>query len=197
MKNAILYILALACMLSILLCVCNSDGGETDTTAAPVTTTPPTAREQLTSHESDVFEALIKMITADFFEPSAVRILELGEYNTSKSVIGDDGVEYDYDVPHTVVVRLQGENRVGGTLNHYYRVCVVAGEGTTDEVKRRIREYEKYGSWSEAILEYKADVGDYVNLGDTYELQESDKGVEYDIGRINKALAEYWEDMGF
>ena len=194
MKNSILRILALASMLCILLCACNSDGGETNTTS--VTTTPPTAREQLTSHESDVFEALIKMITADFFEPSAVRILELGEYTTSTFVFDDD-TKVDYDVPHTVVVRLQGENRVGGTLNHYYRVCVVAGEGTSDTAKEQIRYYEEYGWGSEYILKYKADVGDYVNLGDTYELQESYRGVEYDIGRINKALAEYWEDMGF
>lgn len=184
MKNSILRILALASMLCILLCACNSDGGETDTTIAkPVTTTPLTAVEQLTSREKEVFDALVKVATSNFSAPASVRVLEIGDYdkNTWMNKQGEE------DGPHTVVVRLQGEN----SANTYYRICTVAGEDKSDYGQSQIFFGAMYG---DSYLTYKADVGDCEKLWDSYELVEDD---EYDIGRINKALAEYWEDMGF
>lgn len=84
---------------------------------------PKTPVDDLSEDELLLFDAL-KIITQDFYEPGAVRLLEVGEHKTFE--------KYSYGIwgssPfgngefHSVVVRLQGENRVGGTLNHYYIV---------------------------------------------------------------------------
>ena len=42
---------------------------------------------------------------------------------------------------------------------------------------------------------YKAETGEYVNCGDYYEPKE--EAEEFDVGKINRALKEYWDEMGF
>lgn len=157
-------------------------------------TQSPSAIEQLTEKEHGLFEALIKLTTEDFYEPSAVRVLELGDFREKTS----------YDLgPDTVVVRLQGENRVGGTLNHYYLVCTAAGEDPDQdsiELTERILEYEKavgmeYLESAKMLLSMKGEVGDYVELSDDYSFEKLTN--VFDIGRVNNALAEYWEEKGF
>ena len=116
--------------------------------------------DELTEKELVLFEAL-KIMTKDFFEPSGVKLLEVGDYNISVTDYFDR--EYDwYDVQdlHSdemykdmndpyyhinlhknlgygefehITVRIQGENRVGGTLNHYYIVRLnTMSESITD-----------------------------------------------------------------
>lgn len=71
---------------------------------------------------------LLKTISNDFYEPSAVCLLEIGDcrlklYN-AKNFTGM-GKGYFYGI----VLKLQGENKLGGTLSHYYllRIETVTG----------------------------------------------------------------------
>lgn len=79
--------------------------------------------DDLSEDELLLFDAL-KIITQDFYEPGAVRLLEVWEYNVFyQSFYGIwNPAPLENGEFHSVVVRLQGENRVGGTLNHYYIV---------------------------------------------------------------------------
>ena len=82
----------------------------------------------LTDKEKILFEALIKM-SKDFFEPSEIKILEIGDYST---IVSSQHMDFDTYMnfnnivgkgeSNYIVVKLQGENRVGGTLSHYYAV---------------------------------------------------------------------------
>ena len=181
MKKALSLILALVMCLSLFAC-----GGDNDTAD---NTEPLSAIDQLTKVERHLFDALVKMITKDFFEPSAIRVLEVGDY-INRNQWGEYSTLYG---PDTVVVRLQGENRVGGTLNHYYIVCIRAGERPDSQ-----RSIDSWAGDIETLLSlgYKGEVGDYAELSDNYSFKEDAADI-FNIGRINKALKEYWEDMGF
>ena len=99
----------------------------------------------LTEDEQLLVDLLIK-ISNDFYEPSAVRVIDLGDYRLY------DASEYSgmgYGSYYGIKVKLQGENKVGGTLNHPYliRVKVVGAE----EAKRAAAE-KKFDSsryWKE------------------------------------------------
>ena len=199
MKKALSLILALVLCLS--LCACgggNSTGNNTEPNTEPNTelsteqsTTPLSARDQLTELESRLFDALVKMVTDDFYEPSAVRVLEIGDFE-ERTKWDETSLLFG---PDTVVVRLQGENRVGGTLNHYYRVCVTAAENMAETAHQSIKTYSLLGDRN-SVLDYKGEVGDYAELSDYYSFEESATDI-FNIAHINKALNEYWEEMGF
>lgn len=190
MKKVLSLILALVLCLS--LCACGDGSANPTTTSSTEQSTKPlSAIEQLTEKEHCLFDAIVKMTTKDFYEPSEIRVLEIGDYDERTKWDEDD---YLYG-PDTVVVRLQGENRVGGTLNHYYLVCTAAGENMTELGQSHI-EYERLFGSKEKLLRYKGEVGDYAELSDTYRFEKSATDI-FNIGRINKALKEYWEEMGF
>lgn len=180
MKKMISALLALVLCLSLCACGANNEP-----------TAPLSAKEQLTEKELSLFDALIKMTTKDFYEPAAIRILEVGDYEENMAWEEDS---YIYG-PDTVVVRLQGENRMGGTLNHYYLVCITAAENMTKTAQSTLEAWTLLGKM-EQILKHKGEVGDYAELSDGYQLEAS-ADETFNIGRINKALAEYWEEMGF
>ena len=153
------------------------------------------AIEQLSEKENLIFEALKKVTVDSFYEPSAVKVLEVGDW---KDAFG----------PSSVIARLQGENKVGGTVNHYYKICVIAGEDTTSIGQTIISGKEalisvnaSYGNEQKCIedtitlMDYKANVGEFVEIGDDYTITKTDETIS--AGNINKALAEYWEEMGF
>ncbi len=188
MKKTLALLLALVMCLSLVAC-----GGKADSEAnAEQNATPQSAIEQLTENERNLFDALVKMATDDFYNPPSVRVLEIGDLNEKVKW----GEEYPglYG-PDTVVVRLQADNRAGGTLNHYYRVCIVAAENMDENAQTLVKSYSILGDW-ERVLDFKGEVGDYVELKDNYSFEKSATDM-FNIGNINKALAEYWEDMGF
>ncbi len=146
--------------------------------------------EKLTSNEKGLFDAIIKMTKDTFYEPSAVRLLEVGDYK-------QNGQAGSLNLGNSVVViKLQGENRVGGTLNHYYCVVIKENEWSIGEVDAK--DYAnslRITGDAKLALEIDGKVGDYVELDDRYSIEE-DASDTFDIGRVNKALKEYWEDMG-
>ena len=80
--------------------------------------------ELLTEKEKMLFEAVIKM-SKDFFEPSGVKILEVGEYHEANHYVYAKTSNEDKlgdGLFNLVTVRIQGENRIGGTLSHYYLI---------------------------------------------------------------------------
>lgn len=165
-----------------------------------------TAREQLTDLERNLFDALIAISTKSFYEPAAVRVLEVCDYEERSQHLQDKDSKYgyirhNYELnygPDTVVVRLQGENKVGGTLNHYYLICVKAGENDSEDANYIIERYSNSSNTADRlkVMKYKAVFGEYVELGDEYTADENASHL-FNIGRINKAIQEYWEEMGF
>ncbi|MBR2387439.1 MAG: hypothetical protein IKB02_10320 [Clostridia bacterium] len=86
--------------------------------------------ELLTEKELLLFEAL-KKISADFYEPAGVKLMEVGDYEkfdetslAKRFSLNISRLEEIMGVGtfNCIIVKLQGENRVGGTLNHYYLV---------------------------------------------------------------------------
>ena len=147
---------------------------------------PATAIDQLTPLEKSLFDALIIMISSDFYEPSSARVLEIGDYEARTN---EDPTTSLYGTD-TVVVRLQAKNRMGGTLNHYFNICITAAENKTEYAQNLIT----YTQSATTILKYKADVGDYVDY--EYYNIEKDASDIFNISRINEALREYWENIG-
>ena len=186
-------------VLVISLCGCSSNGQQANNNSSVEKneeSSEKTAIEQLNEKEKLLFDALCKITKSDFFEPSAIRVLEIGDYR-ERTRWGKDSVLYG---PDTIVVRLQGENRVGGTLNHYYLVCIKDGESqTSQDLVKSLKQLEALrGGYMESILQYSGTVGDYTELSDSYKLEEDlSNSASWNIGKINKALAEYWENLGF
>ncbi len=161
----------------------------------------PKARDLLNTEELALFTAITKISTATFYEPSKVRVLEIVDYD-QRTTRDKDSIFYG---PDTVIVRLQGENRVGGTLNHYYRIVIVGAENTSEEGQESIAVYERAYSlgvgFRDSLMDYKGEIGDFIEYDDEYVERYSQYwrmyGATFDIGNINRALAEYWEEMGF
>lgn len=163
------FVLFLAVIMLLSLCACGKE---------------PTAREQLNEKEEILFKYLIEITSDDFFEPASVKILEIGDYTLNSQTVSGESITATYDGSTTVVVRLRGENKVGGTLNHFY--CIALSDSETIEYDYFA---EKWG------FPYNSYAGDYIELGDDYVISKS--GDTYNIGNLNRAIAEYWKDMGF
>lgn len=102
MKRLFSILLCLGMLLSLWAC------GNSKTKSEEKSKTP---IEDLNEDEKYVFDALV-VAGNSFFNPSEMRLLD----------IGDPGLD---DARHaTVTVRLQGENKLGGTVNDYYRLTL-------------------------------------------------------------------------
>lgn len=196
MKKWMVVLLTLAICLGLAAC-----GEEPVVTTEP--TEPPTAREQLSAEEERLFSALITVTTENFFEPSAVRVLEVWDYDDrtywekykdSNNEVDRSNYEHWYG-PELVTVRLQGENRVGGTVNHYYRVCMTGAENTSDTGKE-LWEACWWTDQNVRAMDYRAETGECVQI-DNLHLNLTREAEEFDVGKINRALKEYWDEKGF
>lgn len=190
---------------------CGSSGKST--TEQSVEATTQKSENELTEREQRLLNALINMTKEDFYEPSKVRILEIpvydgsGVYKNDPDPSRDDYASSNNENPFLneneyAVVRLQGENKVGGTLNHYYVICM--SENNQSHEESFSKEY-----MTQAYCRYSLKNGEYINLGDDYKTIESFTGTKkidwnavdgskyFEIGKINKAFAAYWKDMGF
>ena len=191
--------LLLALVLCLPLCAC---GGEAEPNVPETTeqTKPLTAREQLTEREEKLFRCIVAMATDVFFESSAVRVLEVCDYE-ERTIYKDSGPDsYDYKYlygPDTVVVRLQGENKLSSIINQYFLVCITSAENKSEYAQTMINNSDnEYVHYKEKRMEFKAEAGEFAGLSVHYEANE-DASDLFNIGRINKALKEYWEEMGF
>lgn len=192
----------------------NSEQASTNTQFEEVATQK--SEDALTEREQRLLDRLISITREDFFEPSKVRILEIPVY-------GGDNVYVTHPHPDEdsyssgsgektpskneyAVLRLQGENKAGGTLNHYYAICITEGSLSTEGSYRE--SYSKRYSTSE-YCSICMRAGEYFDLGDDYKTTYSVLGVKseiqwncpdgslfFDIGKVNKAFAAYWKDMG-
>lgn len=199
MKKILSLLLALSMLL--LFCACGEKTSSSETTAE---TEPPSERDKLNENESLLFEALVKITTAAFYEPSAVKVLEIGDH--SSNIYPS---EY-------VVVRLQGENKAGGTLNHYYKICI-REEGNLYEIYCEhmnqyhedypyfnnywMYDYYSFDDWvkdehPEYTYEHN-EFAEYKELSDGYQFNAVSADEEFSVGKINRALTEYWTEKGF
>ncbi len=154
--------------------------------------------QELNEYETELYNAIILDANAYFYTPSAVRLLEVRNYS-------DSGYSLGY--PKIAVVKLQGENRLGGTTNAYVLICVAAS-GELDAEKQEeydsLMELYKEGGGAKyyaQAMQYQAKFGEMCVLDDAA-MTKLNWGTEkakslFDVGNINRALDEYWKSQGF
>lgn len=171
----------------------------------------PTAEEQLNENEKQLFDALIKITTDDFVEPSYVRVIELGDYE-QRTKENETSSKYG---PDTIFVHLQQKNDLGQPDSGYYIICLAGGENTSNDGQSRIESLERRmeinslsgalgrdSNWKEEnmhvkgeLLEYKGEFAEYGTVFSTYEVKNDASDI-FDVGKINRAIAEHWEALG-
>ncbi|MBQ8746388.1 MAG: hypothetical protein IJZ08_00790 [Clostridia bacterium] len=188
MKKLLILTLTLTCLL---FCSC---GGNEPSEPAPETNPPETtAVEALNTREKQLFDALIKIITSDFYAPTEVRVLEIGD-ETYRAHRTDAGKGTD-----TITVRLQGENRAGGKTDEFLCICIVGGTPHESRKAQVEKDRERYGLYM--VIKDEADAGEYYSYSsiDYYKFFEPEiitHSTECSVANINRALAAYWADMG-
>ena len=155
------------------------------------------AIDKLNDVEKQIYDALLIMLN-DFYDPSSVRVMELSNYsNLSMFRESTDEQHKELAGPDTVVVRLSGANRLGGTLNNYYRLCL--SDFTTPITESSRKMVDSLRAVGQSTLPYVGNIGDYVELKSSHFLvtnPHKNIGVS-SIGNINRALKEYWYILGF
>lgn len=128
----------------------------------------------LNEDEQSVFECFIIGIE-DFFNPSEVRLLEISDVQSLNATDQlPDGVKYIY-------LKLQGTNKLDGTLTKYYKLYLEDYTFVNDANKK---------------FNYKKGIMDEDSIVAPICIKNS-KSNAIDIGKVNKALKKHWEDMGF
>lgn len=192
MKKVLLFVTAL--LMCMAFCACNGVDGDSTTA---ISTEPPTAREQLTEPEEKLFTYLIGIFTDDFYDPAAARILEICDYQERTKY---ENTEYHDSLfgPDTVVVRIQGKSKLRSGEDVSLIICLKSAENKSDSARSFIQSCSLasiLGSDNKSsIMKYKATEGEYAVI---YSYNEEDDASDtFNISRINKALIEYWEEMG-
>lgn len=156
------------------------------------------AIDKLDDFERNIFDSLLIMLK-DFKDPSSVRILELPtllDYSDSREKYLA-GEEID-GRPDVVCVRLTGNNSFGGKDSPYFMLCCYTWneEPRTELGKSFVDLRTTYGASMRKAFNYKGTAGDYYEVNEPL-MEMRIIGVEKIIGRINRALKEYWEILGF
>lgn len=156
---------------------------------------------KLSDIEKQIYDALLVMLN-DFYNPASVRVMELTDYEDRSEYREKYAGKISDDIwatlarPDTVVIRLSGENRLGGTLNNYYMLCLSTWTTPCHESnKTYIKAAQLMGK---STLPYVGNIGDYDEL-DTSEIHLYTKWPLPDsaVGNINRALKEHWDILGF
>lgn len=162
--------------------------GKNDTpTPSPASTSeePKKAIDSLLEKEKTLMDIIIKMASAKFSSPSSIKVVAVKK--PSELPIFND----------IVIVQLQGENKYGATVSEYYAFIVKVKSSdlmTDSERKEKKSMYNKLGQYIKA-MGYYGEVGDYLKLSDDSQIGGDASG--YDVGNINRAISEYWEEKGF
>jgi hypothetical protein len=191
MKRTIAVLLTLLLVLSLTAC-----GGGNQTAPATPEPTPQSAKDVLNENERLLFDAIIKFTSSEFHNPSSARVLEIGDYQ--------DNTKYDKKSENygtaIVVVRLQGDNQAGGTINCNYVVCIRAAEpeNKASQARYELAISPLFPSDDKKIekLRIKAEFAEFELLSDDYKIDKDASGI-FSVSSINKAIKEYWDDMGF
>lgn len=120
------------------------------------------AYDKLTEDEKLVFNAL-KMNLSSFYEQSSVRIVAAGKLGTNTGHID---------------LKIQGKNKLGGTVTKIYTLCYKTTTWTSDSGKT-----------------YTSYVGEMYEPSELVQSFFKEKD-DVSIKRLNAALKEYFEDMG-
>lgn len=140
--------------------------------------------EKPNHNEEQIIESL-KVISNNFYEPGAVRLLDIGD---SKSKLYDAkkftgmGEGYFYGV----VLKLQGENKIGGTLSHYYLLRIETVTGSAAAIDAAL-EFDKTSSYTKSNYEKWTECSPNEYPKTTYKTYE-----EYRNYKINFNLENYY-----
>jgi hypothetical protein len=141
--------------------------------------------EEMTVIEQWVFDNLIiGLLDGGFHNPASVRILEIGGFYNIPSEMVIDG--------RAVLLRIQGENRMGGTTSDFYRLVTRVysyriGRGADIPV----------ADWDRLVFVEEGDIAIvdelYIeNIGEDNIMKPDD----FSVRRINNAIREYFDNLG-
>jgi len=142
-------------------------------------------KEESLSVDEEYIVDFVLEYTADFFNPSEVRVLQCG---TELYRPGAKELPYRF-----ARLKIQGTNRLGGTLTQGYRITLDE-ESYYDYCENGEYPYTPTSPifliWKEGDEHYNAlfDKSSEGNLTDWWD--------DESIGRINRALAQHWEGLG-
>lgn len=139
--------------------ICSAPQGIMDT--CEVVVKEPSAIDQLNEYEKWFFDVLTEVFLPSFYNESAARVKLLGP-----------SISENYGDSMLLDVRIQGENRVGGTL--YKDYMIVCEKNISESI----------------CMPCFTDNGLFAS---PHEWKENTK---IDIAKINFALEEYWNDKG-
>lgn len=124
---------------------------------------------KLNEKEQLVLESLIITANNNFYNPTELRVLEVGFFYDMQ---GDDRYP---NGSKSIELKIQGENRIGGTSNGVYMLYL-----------------ENQTFISENGKELKHSKGDIFETNTTSLYSDED----IDISKINNALIRHWESLG-
>lgn len=203
MKKALFLILSLIMCLSFVACA-NNDNTIEQTVEENQTEEIPETKEVLTESEQNLVNYIIQIATEEFDESSNVRVLSIGDYQErSKNTVNS----YSYG-PDTVVVKFQGNSKDTDEANPCFRICLTTTKNEDASIKSMVSSLYKLraleslqggristiNSYTDDMMDYEGEAGDYVELGRTTEIKIQTK--EFDIKKVNLAIKEYWEGLG-
>ena len=187
MKKCI-YILAVALSACIFFCACSNKDKEIEALQAeiqqlkeatpvptPISTPEPSAYDLLNESEKELFDYLADAVI-DFFNPSSVRVLKVAARTEVAAGLSDSFP----DGEDCYIIQITGTNKIGGTINKYFQVNMmdyvyIDGDGNRIPMEK--------GSMLDVSLIY-----DILGI--------NTESSVIDVGRINKALKERWENLG-
>lgn len=204
MKKLILFLLTCATIVSF--CACSGKStGESDASInaassetkviAQTEPAPASAKDELSEREKKIFDAVIRLATEEFYSPASVRLLEVGRPNQILFRRNEDL----WAPPQVYAFRLQGENLVGGGNNSWFAICTEGGEfKDKEEWVEKIKNNTLPGAIREMkLMCISAKKGEYVQLKDDMDITKLWGSDSDTVKKINRAIKEYMEDMGF
>lgn len=139
--------------------ICSTPEGIMDT--CEVIVKEPSAIDQLNEYEKWFFDVLVEKFLPSFYKSSAARVKLLGPAFTE-----------DYEDTMLLDVRIQGENRMGGTL------------------------YKDYAIFCEKNIDESICMPCFTDNGLFASPHEWKDNTKIDISKVNFALDEYWNEKG-
>lgn len=159
-----------------------SDQGISDIEQDETSKTP---IEVLSQEEKEIFEAL--MIASDkFYNPQSIKVFSVKNLYGYIDATGQVNVEFDHYGPRCLI-EISADNKAGGSAKKEYILWTSEWGNKEDEIHISFEPqlYHENGT----IVEY--------NYLENQKMAEKERDFEdVDIGNINRALSQHWEDLG-
>ncbi len=157
----------------------NNNGNVTNSGNNSTPTPEPTAYEKLNDSEKLIFDALMIKINS-YYSPSDVRVLQAGAYFGTDNPNVSHILDYDN---HSCYLQIQSTTQAGTTINKW--------------IDLTLERYAPYPEIEPDTIKQKGDFYEYKTFLDENGFPLFYQQLEIvNVGNINRALKEHWENMG-